>query len=580
MLDKFRLAAVLSFVSAGFLAIPGTAFALSLEDSVRASLTNSLSLSASRNNWAAARDNIDTAQSTREWRATGTLSGTHSKADAASATRDGFLDSQTGSATIKLSRNIYDGGQSDENLILRTMQRDIAEARYLGAEQQVILATSEAYLDVIRASREVALNDANLARLGEHVAAAQARLEAGAVTKTQVAQAEARLSRAQTTLISSLAALSSAEDAFLTLTGLAAERLETDIVPASMPATLLEADDLARNAHPDIQLANLNLAASGQEFRALLASLRPTVAFSLSANETMAEGTRSDKTELSANVTLSTPLMPTGSVRAKARSLSSGLEATKMERADTQRQVSLNVRNRYRELEAAQAQMAAVEAELAASQLVAEGITTEFQFGQKTTLDVLDAEQDVSDAELRMINARHAILQAGFRLQAAMGQLTASALGMADQLGPLDDIPVRDVKYKSYLPLDVDWDAYNQQDGVAPVDDTQTTGGNSGGKSDGKAVIEDSSAADIISPEAEIKPEDDFVAVAKVLPDPVVVDQPKLVKASATSATVLPVNAPVSDLESLAIQLEKIDLVPAVESAEGIVWQIQTNDNP
>ena len=93
-------------------------------------------------------------------------------------------------------------------------------------------------------------------------------------------------------------------------------------------------------------------------------------------------------------------------------------------------------------------------------------------------------------------------------------------------------------------------------------------------------MIEDSSAADIISPEAEIKPEDDFVAVAKVLPDPVVVDQPKLVKASATSATVLPVNAPVSDLESLAIQLEKIDLVPAVESAEGIVWQIQTNDNP
>lgn len=572
MPDKFRLAAVLSFVSVGFLAVPGAAFALSLEDAVKASLTNSLSLSASRNNWAAARDNIDTARSTKEWRATGTLSGTHSKTDSDLATRDGFLDSQSGSATLKLARNLYDGGQQDENLILRTLQRDIAEARYLAAEQHVILSASEAYLNVLRASREVALNDANLVRLGEHVAAAQARLEAGAATKTQVAQAEARLSRAQTTLISSLAALSTAEDAFQTLTGLAAEGMESDIASATMPATLLEADDLARNAHPDITLANLNLAASGQEFRALLASLRPTVAFSLSANETMAEGSRSDKTELSANLTLSSPLMPTGSVRAKARSLSSSLEATKMERADTLRQVSLNVRNRYRELEAAQAQMAAVEAELAASQLVAEGITTEFQFGQKTTLDVLDAEQDVSDAELRMINARHAIFQAGFRLQAAMGQLTASALGMADQLGPLDDMPVRDVKYKSYMPLDVDWDAYNRQDGVAPVEDadTMTSGGN--------AVIEDSSAADIISPEPEIKPEDDFVAVATILPEPV--DQPKPVKISALSATVLPVNAAVSELESLAIPLEKIDLVPAIESVEGIVWQIQTSDIP
>ena len=572
MPDKFRLAAVLSFVSVGFLAVPGAAFALSLEDAVKASLTNSLSLSASRNNWAAARDNIDTALSTKEWRATGTLSGTHSKTDSDLATRDGFLDSQSGSATLKLARNLYDGGQQDENLILRKLQRDIAEARYLAAEQHVILSASEAYLNVLRASREVALNDANLVRLGEHVAAAQARLEAGAATKTQVAQAEARLSRAQTTLISSIAALSTAEDAFQTLTGLAAEGMESDIASATMPATLLEADDLARNAHPDITLANLNLAASGQEFRALLASLRPTVAFSLSANETMAEGSRSDKTELSANLTLSSPLMPTGSVRAKARSLSSSLEATKMERADTLRQVSLNVRNRYRELEAAQAQMAAVEAELAASQLVAEGITTEFQFGQKTTLDVLDAEQEVSDAELRMINARHAIFQAGFRLQAAMGQLTASALGMADQLGPLDDMPVRDVKYKSYMPLDVDWDAYNRQDGVAPVEDadTMTSGGN--------AVIEDSSAADIISPEPEIKPEDDFVAVATILPEPV--DQPKPVKISALSATVLPVNAAVSELESLAIPLEKIDLVPAIESVEGIVWQIQTSDIP
>ena len=68
------------------------------------------------------------------------------------------------------------------------------------------------------------------------------------------------------------------------------------------------------------------------------------------------------------------------------------------------------------------------------------------------------------------------------------------------------------------------------------------------------------------------------MAVATILPEPV--DQPKPVKISALSATVLPVNAAVSELESLAIPLEKIDLVPAIESVEGIVWQIQTSDIP
>ena len=553
MQTKIHLTAIASILSVGLLITPCTAFATTLEDALRAALSNSLSLSASRNNWAAARENIDGAQSTKEWRATGTLSGNQSMTNAATATRDGFLSSQRGSATVTLSRNLYDGGQRDENLLLRQLQRDIAEARYLGAEQRVILATVEAYLDVIRASREVALNEANVARLSEHVAAARARVDAGASTSTQLARAEARLSRARTTLISAVSAHNSAEDAFFTLTAVAATDLEENPDIGVIPATLLEADDLARREHPDARLATLSVTAAGQEFKALLASLRPTVALRLQANESMAEGNRSDKTEFSANVTLSTPLMPTGSVRAKARSLSSSLEATKMERLDTLRRISLDVRHRFRQLEAARAQETAVEDELAASRLVAEGIATEFQFGQKTTLDVLDAEQDVSDAELRFVNARHAILIAGFRLQAAMGQLTAGAMGMDDELGPLDNMPVRDVKYKSYLPLDVDWDAYNdQQDASETAAQTEEP-----------VVVEDSSAAPVIIPESEVVQPVVTAEIAQI-----VAERP---------ATTLNVNAP----ETLAITMGTLPLEPvSMDIDEGVVWQIQTRDLP
>ena len=76
MQTKIHLTAIASIFSVGLLITPYTTFATTLEDALRAALSNSLSLSASRNNWAAARENIDGAQSTKEWRATGTLSGT------------------------------------------------------------------------------------------------------------------------------------------------------------------------------------------------------------------------------------------------------------------------------------------------------------------------------------------------------------------------------------------------------------------------------------------------------------------------------------------------------------------------
>ena len=98
----------------------------------------------------------------------------------------------------------------------------------------------------MKADQEVDLNERNVARLQEHVAAAKVRLEAGAATMTQVAQAEARLSRARTTLISAITSRGNAEDSFTTLTGIPAGDLEADVDAGALPTTLLEADEMAR----------------------------------------------------------------------------------------------------------------------------------------------------------------------------------------------------------------------------------------------------------------------------------------------------------------------------------------------
>ena len=464
-----KIAWVATMAGAGFLLVSPAA-ALSLDDALRTAVGNSLSLQSARESWLSAREDIGSAVSTSEWRATGTVTGNQYKTDAASAAKSGFLDSQSLNATVSLSRNLYDGGQTDENMRLRAMQLDIAEARYLAAEQRVLMQTVETYISVLTATRQVALGQTNVERLEQHVAAARVRLDAGAATQTQLAQAEARLSRARTTLIDSLTALRNAEDGFLTLVGTEAVDLDSDIDTGNLPSTLLEADDLARETHPDARIAKLQVDTAMQQFNALMASVKPTVAFSLNATEAMAEGTRSDKTEFSAQIKLSSPLMPTGSIRAKSRSLAASLQAAKFDRDDALRQISLSVRNAFRNLETARSQRAAVNAELAASRLVATGITNEFQFGQKTTLDVLDAEQDVNDAELREVNADHAILMAAFRLRAASGQLTTDSFGLGDVFGRLEDMKPIEPRFKTWVPLQVEWPEEDAGDNeAAPV---------------------------------------------------------------------------------------------------------------
>ena len=84
---------------------------------------------------------------------------------------------------------------------------------------------------------------------------------------------------------------------------------------------------------------------------------------------------------------------------------------------------------------------------------MAEGIASEAQFGQRTMLDLLDAEKDVNDAELSLVTAEHDQTLAAFRLMAAIGNLTAEQMGVGDVLGPLLDLPVTKNPFQTTFPF-------------------------------------------------------------------------------------------------------------------------------
>ena len=318
---------VMMFAGWSVLLFSPAGLAADLDSSMRAALGNSASLAAARQSWIAARETIGTNAVTTDWSAIGDFTGTQAQTD--SATGSGYVDSTSATASITLSKNLYDGGQAHEGTKLDLIMLRAETASYESVEQMVLMSAIEAHLAVVKAQRDVSLNDNNAARMQAHVDAARVRVQAGAATPTRLAEAEARLARAESTLIIARTALRNAEDEFHSITGNEATQLAVPALGSSLPTHLADAEEIGRAEHPDVRRAEADEAAAMQGFDTLLATVKPKVTFDLSASDTNATGTASDKTILSAQIKLSTPLMVTTATRAKSRNLSAKLAAAK-----------------------------------------------------------------------------------------------------------------------------------------------------------------------------------------------------------------------------------------------------------
>ncbi|MDC3235197.1 TolC family protein, partial [Candidatus Puniceispirillum sp.] len=425
--------------------------AMSLEDAIRASLKHSTVISAARQSWIASREAIGSNSSTSDLSVRLTSTGTLAKTDKHDG--GGFNKSNSLGTGITLFKNLYDGGQTKENVRLAQINLQMASASYAKSEQEVILTTIEAYLDVSKARREVKLHEKNLTRLEAHVNAAKIRVEAGAATPTRLAEAKARYARARSDAILTQTRLSNAKDNFRSLTGTDDYSSMQPAVAYNLPTDMLGAETVAQSAHPDILLAIAAERAANQAFNTLQAAVRPTVAFSLSANKRVATGTSLDRDEFAAQIVFSAPLLSTNATTAKARNVAANYEAAKLNRSEAIRKTRVAAREKFRKWVTTAARLEAVLSEIEAFRLVAKGTASEAQFGQRTILDLLDAEKDVNDAELSLVTAEHDQALAAFRLKAAIGNLTAEHMGLSNVLGSLLDLPGTKNPFQTTFPF-------------------------------------------------------------------------------------------------------------------------------
>ena len=412
-----------------------TISALTLEDALNASLEASRELASSRESWIAGRESVFSSSGSGDFGLTFSGSGSVSRTDSGS----GYKKSDTYSNKVTLSKNLYDFGKVKQNTILAEINLDRAYASYKKTEQSVILETSNAYLSLIKARRELELKKNNRERLSAHVSAAKLRVDEGTDTPTGLAEAISRYSRARADEILAVTSVENAEDLFQKLTGIDKEGMseisELPLLKLEFPGSVLEASIKAKEKNPNVLIAIAAEKAASQTIIAIKTKQRPDISFSLSGTE----GEVSDSVSLS--LSLSSPLYNSQSAVASARKTVSDHSKARIDLEEARAKAELEGRSAFRDWQAAVTALEAVKSEIEASQLAADGIRNEVEFGLKTALDLLDAEKNVKDAEIRLVSAEHDQLIAGLKLSAAVGTLTPKTLGLNYSYDDFNTLP-------------------------------------------------------------------------------------------------------------------------------------------
>ncbi|BAI97343.1 transporter [Sphingobium sp. TA15] len=367
---------------------------------------------------------------------------------------------RTLNANAQLSVPLYAGG-SVRNAVRAAKTRVAAgQADLRGTEASVFSQVVAAYMDVIRNSAVVALNQANVRALEVNLQATGDRFEVGDVTRTDVAQSESRLALARSDLQNAEANLITARENYIALVGEAPDNLEPPPPLPGLPATPESAVQVALKDNPDILAAQKLREAQQFDVRAAKGTVLPTVSAFTQAGYTnyldtltsSATGSQINK-QASAGVQLNIPFYQGGRPAAQVRR-NQALESQALEREiEVERGVIAQTRSAYASwqasLESIQSNQKAVEA----ANLSLEGVRAENSVGSRTILDILNAEQEAVNAKVQLVTARRNAYVAGFSLLAAMGHAEADDLNL--EAGTLYDPMVNYDRVKGKW---FDWD--------------------------------------------------------------------------------------------------------------------------
>ncbi len=342
---------------------------------------------------------------------------------------DNTLHPLTG--TVTLNQNIYAGGQTVNSTEQAKAAVQAGRATLSSVEQSVLLGAVQAYMNVIRDKGVLELNRNNVQVLKRELDATQDRFDVGELTRTDVSQAEARLSLSKTNLINAEAQLTASRAAYERVIGQAPGTLEEPARPSDLPQSETAAQEVARTQHPDVVAARKAEEASRASIRVAKGALLPSFDVQAKYQYARDPGNSIHDTEESAVLgVLTIPLYQSGSEYSAVRQAKQVNSQRRMEIAAAIRAVDEAVRNAWEQLRASQSAVLSTTEQVKANKIALDGVRQEAQVGSRTTLDVLNAEQELLNSRVTLVSAERDRSVAEYGLLAAMGQLTAKKLAL------------------------------------------------------------------------------------------------------------------------------------------------------
>jgi outer membrane protein len=432
---KFAIASLIVALAAG------TASAETLREALASTYQANPTLTAQREALKATDANVAIARSAGRPQVAATVGVTRD------LTRSGRFDvgSSKGpfvTGGVDVSMPLFQGGTVRNNVEAAKTRVEAGRATLRAVEGDIFTEAVAAYMDVIRDRAIVELNANNVRVLTTNLEATRDRFEIGDVTRTDVAQSEARLSIQRTRMLEAQARLTTSEENYRRVIGRNPGPLQPPPPLPPLPTNADQAVQIALANNADLISITRQAEAAGFDVRSARGTRLPTVSAIGGldyANTISGEtgGVPRSGTATSVGVQGRIPLYQGGLPAARIRQAQALEGQTLEQRVATERLVVANTRSAFADYQAATSAIASNNVAVEANELALEGARAENSVGTRTILDVLNAEQELLNSQVLLVTARRDQYVAGFRLLNAMGQAEADDLGLDG--GPLYD---------------------------------------------------------------------------------------------------------------------------------------------
>jgi outer membrane protein len=349
--------------------------------------------------------------------------------------RRGGVPGRSLSLGVDVSYDVFNGGRV-RNAVRAADERVAAgRANLRATEGDVFTEAVAAYMDVIRDRSIVTLNRNQVRVLQTNLQATRDRFEVGDLTRTDVAQSEARLALAQSSLATAEGRLEGSEENYRRVIGELPDELDPPPVLPALPATAEQAEDIALANNSDLVAIAAQARAASRDVAIARADRLPTVSGVSSGDYAnylgSAPGGISGSTQsLGVGVQARIPIYQGGLVGARVRQLQA-VQSQFLERGvEVERLVVANTRAAFASYQAAQEAIESNQVAVNANTLALEGTRAEQTVGTRNVLDVLNAEQELLNSQVALVTARRDAYVAGFQLLNAMGRAEAEDLNL------------------------------------------------------------------------------------------------------------------------------------------------------